>query len=177
MNSSAKKDYSVRNLQFNPGNAHYNHIFVFADAATPSKCFCIITLTPTNSDRLLNFMKSLSSIGDLCTVIEPDGPARALGNQPIIGTNQPLVPVESSFSAFELVPLLSPEPGQQRCVLLKKVTVIMSKVNIMNALCQGELCDRQGLPSKAISCSFLFMSRAAAIVIQMSVTFSYSDEH
>ena len=97
MNSCAKRDYSVKNLRFNPGNAHYDHIFIFADATTPGKCFCIITLTPTNSDRLLNFMKSSSSIGDLCTLIKPDSPACALGDQPIIGTIQPLVPVESSF--------------------------------------------------------------------------------
>ena len=101
----------------------------------------------------------------------------AIGNQPIIGTIQPLVSMESSFAAFDLVPLLSPKPGQQHYYLLKNVVVSMRHVNIMCALCQGELCDQQGLPSKLTICSCLFMSREAAMVIQMSVNFSYSDEH
>ncbi len=168
---------NMRNLRFNPGNAKYDRIFTLADLKTPGKCFAIITESPNETDRLLQYMRDSSALGDMLVLHEPESPTRALNDMPVVNTLSPLYPVEELASDdLPTVNLVAPQVGQQRYFFLKCKTIRISRLQIMPASCRGVFCDRQQLPNRLVSCGCLFTARAAALVVQFHVTFEYIDE-
>ncbi len=145
------------------------------DLKTPGKCFCIITKTVAKSDYLLRHMREYSTIRDVVTVVEPEGPKKALNDMPVANTIMPLVPLATP-DLIPFVPLITPQPGYQRYFVLTAATIQMSCVQVVNASCRGILCNHQQPPNHLVTCGCIFLGRDAALVLQCHLTFDYVDQ-
>jgi len=167
---------SFNQLKFYNGNIKYDRIFTFGELNTPGKCFVIITETVSESDFLLRHMRDSSTVGDLVAVIEPEGPQKALNDMPVVSTITPLVPFQTP-QRLPHVPIITPQPREQRYFLLKGIPIRMSRATLVPASCKGVLCDRQQPPNRHVQCGCMFTSKETAVVIQSHVTFDYIDEN
>jgi hypothetical protein len=109
-------------LKFFNSNVRYNRIFMFGDLNTPGKGFVIIMENVTESDFLLAHMRQSSTVGDMIVLIEPETLMKALNDMPVISTITLLIPLAMPNN-IPLVPLVAPQPGQQRYFLLKGIPI------------------------------------------------------
>jgi hypothetical protein len=134
--NNGNRQYNMRNLRYNPGNVRYDRIFTFADLNTPGKCFAMITETVNEMDHLLWHLRESAAIGNIVALVEPEAPTKALNDMPLLSTIVPLVPIQVPTD-LPSVPLVTPQPGQQRYFLLMDIQVRLSHVNVVPASCKG----------------------------------------
>ena len=176
-NQQGGRPTAFQRLKYTAGTASYDRIFYFADIGTAGKCFVIITDTVSQTDQLLSHGRESASIGDIFAIVEPQNPTRALQDLPIVETVLPLIPLKQSVIPIREVNLVPPQIGQQRFFILIGKKIRVNRVNVMNASCQGLLCDRQKPFVRAASCGCIFTVNAAALVLMMNVKFEYEDEN
>lgn len=174
-NASGASPTKMPRTHYKSKGAPYDRIFAFIDLSSPGLCFNVISQTPSESDRLMKFAREFSSVGDLFGIVEPDMPTPGIQNVLTIKTIKPIVPLKWKDSIIPSVPLRPPPRGQQRYFILKSTKVNIHKVNVMTASCKGQFCDRQKPPSRNIGCGCLFVARAADLVFEMHVKFTYED--
>jgi hypothetical protein len=117
--SSSNSERAFNQLKFFNSHVRYDRIFMFGDLNTPGKCFVIIMENVTESDFLLAHLRQSSTVGDMIALFEPKTPMKALNNIPFISTIMLLVPFVMPNN-IPLIPLVMPQPGQQRYYFLLK---------------------------------------------------------
>jgi hypothetical protein len=173
---SSNSGRAFNQLKFFNSHVCYDRIFMFGDLNTPGKCFVIIMENVTESDFLLAHMRQSSTVGNMIALIKPKTPMKALNDMPFISKNMLLVPLVMPNN-IPLIPLVTPQPGQQHYFLLKGIPIQMSHATMVPASCRGILCDLQQPPNCLVQCGCMFTSCQAAIILQVHVTFNYIDEN
>lgn len=160
---------------FKSKSATYDRIFTFCCLNSPGQCFNVISHNSNQSDMLMRYGKSHSSIGDIFAIIEPDTAISGMQNVLTVTTKEEFVPIKWKDTLIPSVALVPPPKGHQRYFILKNKKVDLFKVGAVQASCKGQLCDRQKKPSRNIACGCLYMLRASDVVFEGHVKFSYED--
>ena len=119
----------------------YNRLLYFGN--TNGKCFVIISENQSEADNILRHWRIVKGgVGDLVAIIEPDAITRDMYDLPVVQTHK----TNYSFEVQSRCPrfCFSKNGWYNELVFFnQKMTIKLSTLQVVQASCNGRLCDRQ----------------------------------
>jgi len=159
-----------RNLTFKKQVTH-NRLLYFGNIN--GRCFVIISENQSEADNIFCHWRVVKGgVGDLVAIIEPDAITRDMYDLPVVQTHKLIIPLK--FKAVVQDFAFPKMAGTMNWFFHQKMTIKLSKLQVVQASCNGRLCDRQQDTNGHCGC--LYTETKDGIVLSMNIIVREDDD-
>jgi hypothetical protein len=183
-NSYGNRNADNKRMRTQGPSGTYDRLCIFADLSDPPHCFAVILNNPNQSDSFFLYCKAEIAPGRVFYIFEPDFVNRTCGDHsssslPIVWSQHPLLPLKHDpkrHIPFHAVMMPTRVLDHVYFTLHNlKISVQRPIIDIKDACCKGQMCDRQLVLDRGQSCGCYFDKFTQnPIVVDMNVSLPVS---